>query len=42
MKDSGIVLSDVLGITDRRTAAAFGRMLDSAESVKILTAIKKL
>lgn len=37
MKDSGIVLSDVLGITDRRTAAAFGRMLDSAESVKILT-----
>lgn len=37
MKDSGIVLSDVLGITDRRTAAAFGRMLDSAENVKILT-----
>lgn len=37
MRDSGIVLSDVLGITDRRTAAAFGRMLDSSESVKILT-----
>ena len=37
MKDSGIALSDVLGITDRRTAAAFGRMLDSSESVEILT-----
>tara|TARA_R110000772_G_scaffold263041_1_gene382555 strand:+ start:21 stop:3257 length:3237 start_codon:yes stop_codon:yes gene_type:complete len=37
MKDSGIALSDVLGITDRRTAAAFGRMLDSADNVAILT-----
>jgi TP901 family phage tail tape measure protein len=37
MKDSGIALSDVLGITDRRTAAAFGRMLDSSENVEILT-----
>ncbi len=37
MKDSGIALSDVLGITDKRTAAAFGRMLDSADSVAILT-----
>ena len=37
MKDSGIALSDVLGITDRRTAAAFGRMLDSADSVELLT-----
>ena len=37
MKDEGIALSDVLGITDRRTAAAFGRMLDSADGVAILT-----
>ena len=37
MKDSGIALSDVLGITDKRTAAAFGRMLDSADNVAILT-----
>ncbi len=37
MKDEGIALSDVLGITDRRTAAAFGRMLDSADNVAILT-----
>jgi|TARA_R100000482_G_scaffold122207_3_gene69388 TP901 family phage tail tape measure protein len=37
MKDSNIDLADVLGITDRRTAAAFGRILDSGESVEILT-----
>ena len=37
LKDSNIVLSDVLGITDRRTAAAFGRLLDSSEGVMILT-----
>ena len=37
MKDSGIALSDVLGITDKRTAAAFGRMLDSADNVAMLT-----
>ena len=37
MKDAGINLSDVLEITDKRTAAAFGRMLDSADSVELLT-----
>jgi len=37
LKDSGVALSDVLGITDRRTAAAFGRILDSGESVEVLT-----
>tara|TARA_R100000734_G_scaffold12420_1_gene9167 strand:- start:1521 stop:5027 length:3507 start_codon:yes stop_codon:yes gene_type:complete len=37
MKDANIDLADVLGITDRRTAAAFGRILDSGESVEILT-----
>ena len=37
LKDSNIALSDVLGITDRRTAAAFGRLLDSSEGVMILT-----
>ena len=37
MKDANIDLADVLGITDRRTAAAFGRILDSGESVDILT-----
>ena len=37
LKDSNIALSDVLGITDRRTAAAFGRLLDSSEGVMVLT-----
>tara|TARA_R100000030_G_scaffold99664_1_gene91030 strand:- start:680 stop:4177 length:3498 start_codon:yes stop_codon:yes gene_type:complete len=37
LQDANIDLADVLGITDRRTAAAFGRILDSGEGIQIFT-----